>query len=87
MRAVSLEEVDHVVRAAADTERLRGILQYSGRPLVSTDVIGNSHSSIYDSAFTALTGGRYLKVLNWYDNEWGYSCRVADLVKYMGDRL
>jgi glyceraldehyde 3-phosphate dehydrogenase len=82
-RSVTLEEVDHVVREAAASERLSGILQYSERPLVSTDVIGNSHSSIYDSAFTALNGGRYLKVLNWYDNEWGYSCRVCDVLARM----
>jgi hypothetical protein len=50
---------------------------------VSTDVIGNSHSSIYDSGFTAVTGGRYLRVLNWYDNEWGYSCRVCDVLARM----
>jgi glyceraldehyde 3-phosphate dehydrogenase len=46
-------------------------------------VIGNSHSSIYDSGFTAVTGGRYLRVLNWYDNEWGYSCRVCDVLARM----
>ncbi|MFT7286299.1 MAG: glyceraldehyde 3-phosphate dehydrogenase [Halieaceae bacterium] len=79
-RTVSVEEVDRAVRAAAGTDRLKGILQYSDRPLVSTDVIGNSHSSIYDSGFTAVTGGRYLRVLNWYDNEWGYSCRVCDVL-------
>jgi glyceraldehyde 3-phosphate dehydrogenase len=79
-RTVTVEEVHRAVRAAADAEHLRGILQYSERPLVSTDVIGNSHSSIYDSGFTAVTGGRYLRVLNWYDNEWGYSCRVADVL-------
>ena len=59
-------------------------MQYSDRPLVSTDVIGNSHSSIYDSGFTAVTGGRYLRVLNWYDNEWGYSCRVCDVLASIG---
>jgi glyceraldehyde 3-phosphate dehydrogenase len=82
-RTVSVEEVDRVILAAAQTERLSGILQYSDRPLVSTDVIGNSHSSIYDSGFTAVTGGRYLRVLNWYDNEWGYSCRVCDVLGMM----
>ena len=83
-RTVSVEEVDRLVRAASQSERLGGILQYSERPLVSTDVIGNSHSSIYDSGFTAVTGGRYLRVLNWYDNEWGYSCRVADVLGIIG---
>jgi glyceraldehyde 3-phosphate dehydrogenase len=82
-RTVTAEEVDRAVRAASESERLGGILQYSERPLVSTDVIGNSHSSIYDSGFTAVTGGRYLRVLNWYDNEWGYSCRVCDVLARM----
>jgi glyceraldehyde 3-phosphate dehydrogenase len=48
--------------------------------VVSSDIIGNSHSSIYDAGFTAVTGDRYLRVLNWYDNEWGYSSRVCDLL-------
>jgi glyceraldehyde 3-phosphate dehydrogenase len=82
-RTVSVEEVDRVVHAAAATPRMQGILQFSETPLVSTDVIGNSHSSIYDSGFTAVTGGRYLRVLNWYDNEWGYSCRVCDVLALM----
>jgi glyceraldehyde 3-phosphate dehydrogenase len=47
---------------------------------VSSDVIGNSHSSIFDPAFTSVTGGKYLKCLSWYDNEWGYSNRVCDLL-------
>ena len=83
-RTVSVEEVDRLMRAASQSQRLQGILQYSDRPLVSTDVIGNSHSSIYDSGFTAVTGGRYLRTLNWYDNEWGYSCRVCDVLAIIG---
>lgn len=84
-RAVSVEEVDRAVKSASDSSRMQGILQYSDRPLVSTDVIGNSHSSIYDSGFTAVVGGRYLRVLNWYDNEWGYSCRVCDVLATMSE--
>ncbi len=83
-RDVTVEEVDAAVRAASESEQLSGILQYSERPIVSSDIIGNSHSSIYDSGFTAVTGGRYLRVLNWYDNEWGYSCRVCDLLARIG---
>lgn len=79
-RTVTVEEVHRVVKAAAESEALAGILQFSERPLVSSDIIGNSHSSIFDSGFTAVTNGRYLRVLNWYDNEWGYSCRVVDLL-------
>ncbi|MEM1143949.1 MAG: type I glyceraldehyde-3-phosphate dehydrogenase [Pseudomonadota bacterium] len=83
-RTVTRDEIDQVVQAAAASERFNGIIQYSNRPLVSTDVIGNSHSSIYDSVFTHVSGGRYLRVLNWYDNEWGYSCRVGDVLARMG---
>ena len=80
-KAVSVEDVHSVVRSASESERLRGILQYSDVPVVSSDVIGNSHSSVYDAGFTGVTGGgRYLRVLNWYDNEWGYSSRVVDLL-------
>jgi glyceraldehyde 3-phosphate dehydrogenase len=82
-RTVTPEEVNRVVRGAAEGERLRGILQYSERPLVSSDIIGNSHSSIFDAGSTSVTNGRYLRVLNWYDNEWGYSCRVCDLLARM----
>lgn len=82
---VTVEEVNEVVRTASQTERLKGILQYSESPIVSSDIIGNSHSSIYDSGFTGVTGERYLRVLNWYDNEWGYSSRVCDLLGRIGN--
>ncbi|PLW69731.1 type I glyceraldehyde-3-phosphate dehydrogenase [Pseudohalioglobus lutimaris] len=80
-KSVNVDDVNNVVRAAADSDRLRGILQYTDAPIVSSDIIGNSHSSIYDAGFTGVTADRYLRVLNWYDNEWGYSCRVVDLLK------
>jgi glyceraldehyde 3-phosphate dehydrogenase len=78
-------DVDEAVRAASVSPRLQGILQYSGMPIVSTDIIGNSHSSIYDAGFTGVVADRYLRVLNWYDNEWGYSCRVCDLLARLRD--
>ena len=81
---VSVGDVHAAVKAAAESERLKGILQYSDQPIVSSDIIGNSHSSIYDAGFTGVTAGRYLRVLNWYDNEWGYSCRVCDLLAKLG---
>jgi len=84
-KRVAVEDVHEVVRAASGTARLRGILQYSERPIVSTDIIGNSHSSIYDAGFTGVIAERYLRVLNWYDNEWGYSCRVCDLLARLRD--
>lgn len=78
-------DVHEAVQAASASPRLQGILQYSEQPIVSTDIIGNSHSSIYDAGFTGVTAGRYLRVLNWYDNEWGYSCRVCDLLLRLRD--
>jgi glyceraldehyde 3-phosphate dehydrogenase len=80
-KSVSVDDVHNAVGAAAESDRLRGILQYSTAPIVSSDIIGNSHSSIFDAGFTGVTADRYLRVLNWYDNEWGYSCRVVDLLK------
>lgn len=80
-REVGVDEVHAAVREAAGSPRLQGILQYRDDPIVSSDIIGNPHSSVYDAGFTAVTGGRYLRVLNWYDNEWGYSCRVVDLLR------
>jgi len=73
------KEVNDAIRRAADG-RLRGILEYSEVPLVSSDVIGNPHSSIFDALSTRADGDGYLKVVSWYDNEWGYSNRVVDLI-------
>jgi glyceraldehyde 3-phosphate dehydrogenase len=72
-------DVNAVVRLAAEG-RLRGILEYSEVPLVSSDIIGNPHSSIFDALSTRASADGYLKVLAWYDNEWGYSSRVVDLI-------
>jgi glyceraldehyde 3-phosphate dehydrogenase len=79
-KSVTVEDVHAAVKAASECDHLKGILAFSERPIVSSDIIGNSHSSIYDSGFSAVTGGRYLRVLNWYDNEWGYASRVCDLL-------
>jgi glyceraldehyde 3-phosphate dehydrogenase len=73
-------DVNAAVRSAAEG-RLRGILEYSEVPLVSSDVIGNPHSSIFDALSTAASGDGWVKVLSWYDNEWGYSNRVVDLIE------
>jgi glyceraldehyde 3-phosphate dehydrogenase len=83
-KSVSVDDVHSTVKEASQSSRLQGILQFSDRPIVSSDIIGNSHSSIYDAGFTGVTGGRYLRVLNWYDNEWGYSSRVCDLLARIG---
>ena len=73
------KEINEAVRAAAEGPMKR-IIEYSEVPLVSSDIIGNPHSSIFDALSTAATGDGYAKVVSWYDNEWGYSNRVVDLI-------
>lgn len=75
----AVDEVKNFFKEAANNE-LKGILQYSEDPLVSTDIIGNPHSSIVDSEFITLINEKMVKILAWYDNEWGYSCRLRDLI-------
>lgn len=84
--AVSKEEVNNALKVAAGTE-LKGILDVCEAPLVSSDFNGNENSSIVDALSTMVIGKRQVKVLIWYDNEWGYSCRVVDLVRYVGERM
>jgi glyceraldehyde 3-phosphate dehydrogenase len=79
-KRATVEDVHAAIKAAAESKRMKGILQFVALPVVSSDVIGNSHSSIFDAGFTSITGGKYLKCLSWYDNEWGYSNRVCDLL-------
>jgi len=76
------EEANNALKNAAQG-KLKGILDYSESPLVSIDYTSNPHSSIVDGLFTRVTEGNLIKVLAWYDNEWGYSCRLKDLVKYI----
>ena len=83
---VTVEQVNAAMKAAAEGE-LKGILQYVDEPLVSCDFVKNSHSSMFDSGFTKVLGGRLLKILSWYDNEWGYSCRIVDLSQYVAERM
>lgn len=83
--ATDVAEVHDAVRAAAATPRMRNVLEFTSEPVVSSDIIGNPHSSIYDASFTQVSGGRFLKALCWYDNEWGYSNRVCDLLATMAE--
>ncbi len=76
---VSVEEINAAVKKAADGPLMK-ILEYCDEPIVSSDVIGNSHSSIFDAMSTQVLGDRLLKTVSWYDNEWGYSCRVVDMM-------
>ena len=78
-KSVSIEDVNKAVMHAADNE-LKGILEYSEVPLVSTDILNNPHSSIYDASSTQILDENHVKVVCWYDNEWGYSNRVVDLI-------
>lgn len=81
-REVTVEQVNQTFKEAAQSY-LRGILDYNELPLVSSDYNGNSYSSIVDGLSTMVVDGNMAKVVSWYDNEWGYSCRVVDLVKYI----
>lgn len=85
-RPVTRAEVNNVLKDAAES-RLKGILGYTEEPLVSVDFKGDSRSAIVDGSLTMVVGDRTAKVLAWYDNEWGYSCRVADLAAYMAARM
>ena len=85
-RETSVDEINAAFRTAAEGP-MKGIIGVSDEPLVSTDFKGDERSSIIDSASTMVIGGTMVKVIAWYDNEWGYSCRVADLVAHVAARL
>jgi glyceraldehyde 3-phosphate dehydrogenase len=80
-RDTSIEEVNAAVAERADSGSLAGILQYTEDPIVSTDVVRSAYSSVFDSKLTMVVDGRLVKVVAWYDNEWGYSNRVVDLAE------
>ena len=77
--SVTIESVNAAFQAAADGA-LNGYLEYSDEPLVSSDIVGNPHSCIFDSLATMVIGENMVKILGWYDNEWGYSNRVVDVI-------
>jgi len=85
-RPVTAEDANAALREAAEGP-MQGLLGYTEEPLVSMDFKGDERSSIVDAASTMVTGDRMVKVIAWYDNEWGYSCRVADLANFMAERL
>ena len=84
-KATTTEEVNKVLKDAANGP-LKGILAFSEEPLVSIDFRGNPNSSIVDAENTKVIDGNTIKILSWYDNEWGYSCRVRDLVKFIAEK-
>ena len=77
---VTAQEINAAMRAAAKSEGLKRILKYSEDPIVSSDIVGDPHSSIFDAPFTRVVDGHFAKTMSWYDNEWGYSNRVVDLL-------
>lgn len=83
-KSVTLEEVNQVLKQAADGS-MKPYIEFTDAPLVSSDFNGNEHSSIVDGLSTMVMGDKQIKVLIWYDNEWGYSCRVLDLVKHVSE--
>lgn len=85
-KKVTVDEVNEALKAAAENE-LKGILGFSNEPLVSMDYKGNSHSSIVDGLSTTVVGDDMIKIIAWYDNEWGYSNRIVDLIMYISKTL
>ncbi len=79
---VTAEEVNAAIKEAADGP-MKGILEYTEDPIVSADIIHNPHSSIFDAQMTSVMDGNFVKIFTWYDNEWGYSTRVVDLIEFM----
>lgn len=85
-KSTTKEGINNAFKKAAENE-LKGILQYCEDPIVSHDIIGNTHSAIFDSLLTDVVEGNLAKVVAWYDNEWGYSVRLVDATVYIGERL
>ena len=83
---VNADDIRQAVKEASKTDRLNSILQYEDTPIVSSDIIGNPHSSIFDAPFTSVINKRLVKTLNWYDNEWGYSNRVVNLINLFSEK-
>ena len=78
------ESINAAFKAAAGEKNYKGILEYSDEPLVSQDIVGNPHSCIFDSKLTMTHGGKFVKIVGWYDNEWGYSNRCVQMMELLG---
>jgi glyceraldehyde 3-phosphate dehydrogenase len=83
-KPTTVKEVNEAFKTAATTGSLAGILEYSDEPLVQRDIVGNPHSCIFDSELTLILGDKFLKVVGWYDNEWGYSNRCVQMLDMLG---
>ena len=85
-KETTAEEVNAAFEKAAQGE-LKGIIEVTHEPLVSMDLKGNPHSAILDAELTKVSQGRMVKIMTWYDNEWGYACRLVDMARKMGEKL
>jgi glyceraldehyde 3-phosphate dehydrogenase len=85
VKPTTAEAINAALKAASEGP-MKGILGYTEDPVVSTDMLHNPNSSIVDSQMTKVLDGDLLKIISWYDNEWGYSCRVVDLVKFLVEK-
>jgi glyceraldehyde 3-phosphate dehydrogenase len=83
-KPTTVKEVNEAFKAAATTGSLAGILEYTDEPIVQRDIVGNPHSCIFDSELTLILGDKFLKVVGWYDNEWGYSNRCVQMLEILG---
>jgi glyceraldehyde 3-phosphate dehydrogenase len=83
-KPASVQAVNEAFKAAATSGPLAGVLEYSDEPLVQQDIVGNPHSCIFDSGLTMILGDKFLKVVGWYDNEWGYSNRSVQMLELLG---
>ena len=84
-RDATIDEINSTVKEYADGS-MKGIVEYTDLPLVSMDLKGNPHSSIFSAIDTVAVGGNFVKVVAWYDNEWGYACRVGDLIAFVAEK-
>jgi glyceraldehyde 3-phosphate dehydrogenase len=82
-KKVTKDDINAAFRAAAAKPEMKAILEYTDEPIVSSDIIGNAHSCIFDSQLTNVIDGNFAKVVGWYDNEWAYSCRCVDIIRLL----
>jgi glyceraldehyde 3-phosphate dehydrogenase len=87
LKDTSVEEINEAVTAAAESARFKGILGVNAAPLVSGDFVHDSHSSTFDLTQTVVMEKRFVRILSWYDNEWGFSCRMSDVARVIGKTL
>ena len=84
-KETTIEEINKLFKSVAENE-LKNVIQYTDEPLVSSDIVGNPNSCIFDSLSTHVMDGKFIKILGWYDNEWGYSSRMVDMVKIIMEK-